>query len=57
MADKNTNGTRFVIFKNREIRMIDKIDRRSKTGDDRENVDSVWNKHTITAEGDRLWSF
>lgn len=38
-------------------KLIDKIDGRTKTGKDRENVDSTWQKHTVNKEGARVWSF
>jgi len=57
MATKNTAGSLVVRANNRIDRLIDKIDRRTKSGEDRENVDHVWQKHTITEEGDRVWSF
>ena len=57
MANKNTAGS-LVARKMQAIdRLVDKIDRRTKSGEDRENVDRVWQKHTITEEGDRVWSF
>jgi len=57
MANKNTVGS-LVARKMQAIdRLVDKIDRRTKSGEDRENVDRVWQKHTITEEGDRVWSF
>lgn len=57
MANKNTAGNLVVRAANRIDRLIDAIDRRTKSGEDRENVDHVWQKHTITKEGDRVWSF
>ena len=57
MATKNTAGS-YVARKFKAIdRLIDELDRRTKSGEDRENVDSTWQKHTITEEGDRVWSF
>ena len=57
MANKNTAGSMLV----RNKRFIDKIneviDRRSANGEDRENVDSHWNNHTLTANGERVWSY
>jgi hypothetical protein len=57
MANKNTAGSLVARANDRIDRFIDKIDRRSKSGEDRENVDHVWQKHTVTEEGDRVWSF
>lgn len=57
MANKNTAGSFIVRNKEHINRLIDKIDRRSKTGEDRENVDYVWQKHTINDNGERCWSF
>ena len=57
MATKNSAGS--IVARNmRKIeRLIETIDRRTKSGDDRENVDETWQKHTVTKEGDRVWSF
>ena len=57
MANKNTTGSLVVRAKTREDRLIEKIDRRTKTGEDRENVDHVWQKYTINKDGSRSWSF
>jgi hypothetical protein len=39
-------------------RLIDKIDHRTKTGKDRENVDNTYKNHSrMTREGERVWSF
>lgn len=57
MATKNTAGSLFVGSMRKIDRLIEKIDRRTKSGKDAENVNPVWQKHTITKEGDRVWSF
>ena len=57
MAGKNANGKIFSKFKNAEERLLRIIDKRTDNGKDRENVDPVWQKHKITAAGERVWSF
>ncbi len=57
MANKNTTGSTWSRFKDREQRLLKVIDKRTKDGDDRENVDPTWDKHQLTAQGDRIWSF
>lgn len=57
MATKNTAGNLFVRFKNREKRLLNKIDKREAKGTNRENVDSVYNEHSFTPTGERVWSF
>ena len=57
MANKNTIGNAWLRFKDREQRLLKVIDKRTKDGDDRENVDPAWQKHKITAQGERVWSF
>ena len=57
MANKNTAGSLVVRTKEREDRLIDKIDRRTQSGKDLDNVDPIWNKHTVNENGDRCWSF
>jgi len=57
MANKNSAGT--LVYKNDRYieRLIDKLDRRSKDGSDRENVDQVWQNHSTNENGERVWSF
>ncbi len=57
MANKNTNGTLFNRFKDKEARLAAALDRRTNNGDDRENVDPVWQEHSYTQTGERVWSF
>jgi len=57
MANKNTTGSTWVRFKGREEQLVRVMDRRSKKGEDRENVDPAWNKHKLTAQGERVWSY
>lgn len=57
MADKNTNGTLFNRFKNREQCLVNKLDQRTTNGKDRENVDPTWQDHILTIDGERVWSF
>ena len=57
MANKNTAGNTVARNLRKIDRLIDTIDRRTKSGEDRENLDRIWHKHTVTAEGDRVWSF
>ena len=57
MANKNTTGNLFTRFKDRETRLVKVMDKRAKDGDDRENVDPTWDKHQLTAQGERVWSF
>jgi hypothetical protein len=57
MANKNTVGS-YVVRKLKAIdHLIDKIDQRTKTGEDRENVDHVFQNHTVNENGERSWSF
>ena len=57
MANKNTCGSLVYRAKEREDRFVDKIDQRTRNGEDRENVDEVWKNHTINEDGSRSWSF
>ena len=57
MANKNTNGTLFDRFKDREQRLVNKLDTRTNNGDDSENVDPTWQNHALTVDGERVWSF
>ena len=57
MATKNTAGNTVARNMYKIERLIDEIDRRTKSGEDRENVDHVWQKHTVNENGDRVWSF
>lgn len=57
MSKKNTAGNAYGNWQKHMDKLIDKIDHRSKNGEDRENVDHVWEKHTINEEGSRVWSF
>ena len=57
MATKNSAGT-MVYNNNRYIeRLNEKLDRRTKDGSDRENVDHVWQNHSVNENGERIWSF
>ena len=58
MANKNNAGT-LVYNNDRYIdRLNDKLDRRTKDGSDRENVDDTFNNfHHVTTSGERVWSF
>lgn len=57
MANKNTAGNLLARNK-RFIEWLDnKLDERTANGEDRENVDSHWNNHTMTANGERVWSY
>ena len=57
MANKNTAGN--TLARNRRFidRLNTAIDRRDDNGENRENIDSHWNNHTITADGERVWSY
>lgn len=57
MANKNTAGNTVARNMHKIERLIDEIDRRTKSGEDRENLDESWHNHTIAANGDRVWSF
>jgi hypothetical protein len=57
MANKNTTGNLFTRFKDRETRLVKVMDRRTKDGDDGENVNPKWNKYKFTTQGERVWSF
>lgn len=58
MANKNTSGTLYKNFKAKEARLVGVIDRREKNGDNKENTDKVFNNfHSMTADGERVWSF
>ena len=57
MATKNSAGSLVARNQRKIDRFIETIDRRTQSGHDRENVDEVWQKHTVTKEGDRVWSF
>lgn len=57
MASKNYNGKQFSNFKNAESSLIRAIDKRTAKGEDRENVDSSFNNYTLTASGERVWSY
>ena len=54
MANKNTNGSVFMRFKNREARLVNKLDKRSENGKD--NEDDVSHSYT-TNNDERVWSF
>lgn len=54
---KNANGNLFTRYKRREMRLVEILDKRTRNGKDRENVDPVWQKHSFTPEGERVWSF
>ena len=57
MTTKNSAGT-LVYNNNRYIeRLNEKLDRRTKDGSDRENVDHVWQNHSTNENGERVWSF
>ena len=56
MANKNTAGNTLVRFKARESRLVEVIDKRDKKGAN-ENTDSAYNNYTMTANGERVWSY
>ena len=57
MANKNTAVSLVHRTKERIDRLVGEIDRRTKTGDDLENVDHVYQNHTVNEDGERCWSF
>jgi hypothetical protein len=57
MANKNTAGSLVHRTKERIDRLVGEIDRRTKTGEDLENVDHVYQNHTVNEDGERCWSF
>jgi hypothetical protein len=54
---KKTVGNAYHYSQKKIDRLITEMDRRTKTGKDRENVDPTWQKHRLTAQGERVWSF
>ena len=57
MAKKGTVGNAYHYSMRKIDRIITAIDKRTKNGKDRENVDPTWQRHTVNREGDRVWSF
>jgi len=57
MANKNYSGAQYMRAQDKEDRLLDKIDRRTDKGQDRENIDPVWQKHSYTPDGERVWRF
>lgn len=58
MATKNTGGNTLKNFKAKESRLVRIIDKREKTGENKENVDTTFNNfHHMTTDGERVWSF
>lgn len=57
MAKKATVGNAYHYSQKKIDRLISKIDRREAKGTNRENTDSTYRKHTLTAKGERVWSF
>ena len=58
MATKNTVGNTYKRFKQREARLVRKIDKRDENGKNRENVDDTFRNYAhITNNGERVWSF
>jgi hypothetical protein len=57
MSNKNTTGSLVHRTKERIDRLVGEIDRRTKTGEDRENVDHVYQNHSVNKDGERCWSF
>ena len=56
MANKNTAGNTLRNFKNRESRLINIIDKRDEKGAN-DNTDNAFNDYTLTANGERVWSY
>jgi hypothetical protein len=57
VANKNYSGARYTRAQDKEDRLIDKIDKRAASGDNRENTDTVYNSYTNMPNGERVWSF
>ena len=57
MSNKNTAGSLVHRTEERIDRIIEKIDKRTRTGEDMENVDRVYQNHSVNEDGDRCWSF
>ena len=57
MSSKKGASNAYMYNQRNIDKMIDIIDKRSKSGKDRENVDPVWKKHRINKKGDRVWTF
>jgi len=54
---KNKAGKNYYNWLMNMDKLVRTIDRRTENGEDRENVDHVWQQHTINENGDRVWSF
>lgn len=57
MANKNTTGSTWSRFKDREERMLKLIDKRTYSGKDRKNVGPTRDEYKLTTQGERVWSF
>jgi len=57
MAKKANVGNSYYKFLKRQERLVKKLDKRSKSGKDRENVDHIFQNHSFTPNGERVWSF
>jgi hypothetical protein len=57
MANKNTTGSLFTRFKNKEVRLLKCIDKRTNNGKDRENVDPTYYECSFAKNGERVWSY
>ena len=58
MANKNRVGNAYHFNTKKIDRLIAKIDKRTKNGKDRENVDNTYRNHShMTENNERVWSF
>ncbi len=57
MASKKGASNAYMYNQVKLDKLIGLIDKRTKNGKDRENVDPVWQKHRVNKEGDRVWTF
>jgi len=57
MANKSRVGNAYHYSQKKIDRLITKIDKRTANGEDRENVDPTYSKHTFAANGERVWSY
>ncbi len=56
MANKNTTGSTWSRFKDREERLVRVMDKRARSGEDRENTEPT-REYKLTAQGERVWSY
>lgn len=58
MAKRNGRvGNAYHNHKVREEKLVEKIDRRDKNGQNMENVDSAYNNYRYAPNGEKVWSF